>query len=466
MPPMNPRFPLRSRHEPLLRLAVCAWIAGCSVYDADSLQGSRSSATQVEPTADAGHCTTDCEVEPIDAAAPVVDCARDPEADGCRPHEAGPQQVDAGPQQVEAGPAPDQCPNDPAKELPGTCGCGQPDSDSDADGTLDCKDGCPQDPAKTAARVCGCGIPDSDTDADGTADCVDACPRDAKKTSVGVCGCGALDGDQDADGTADCVDMCPEDPAKTSAGICGCGNIDPGAKDQGAVFCTKRWLLHRYSFEGAETFSSDRVGRAHATMVLGDAASMPGAVTLSGDNGAAYNGEAYVALPESAWPRGESATFEAWVTWRGAAAMGGAAWQRIFDFGDQRAGAGESYVCLTPDGIGGVRATFTTGGSAREVFVITSSPLPRDVVKHLAVVVDGAAGTFSLYIDGRMQGWIRLPDKLSNIRAVNRWLGRSNYDVDPTFFGSVHEFRIFGAALTEAQLASSYAAGPDYAFAP
>ena len=31
---------------------------------------------------------------------------------------------------------------------------------------------------KTSAGVCGCGVPDSDSDADGTADCVDDCPSD------------------------------------------------------------------------------------------------------------------------------------------------------------------------------------------------------------------------------------------------------------------------------------------------
>ena len=38
----------------------------------------------------------------------------------------------------------DNCPNDPHKMVPGTCGCGFPDSDSDDDGTLDCiEDGGP-----------------------------------------------------------------------------------------------------------------------------------------------------------------------------------------------------------------------------------------------------------------------------------------------------------------------------------
>src|SRR5262249_11248816 len=44
---------------------------------------------------------------------------------------------------------------------PGVCGCGIPDTDSDKDGTLDCKDQCPQDPKKTTPGQCGCGKPET-----------------------------------------------------------------------------------------------------------------------------------------------------------------------------------------------------------------------------------------------------------------------------------------------------------------
>lgn len=50
----------------------------------------------------------------------------------------------------------DQCPGDPSKDQPGICGCGVPDSDSDADGTADCEDECPSDPDKVLPGECGC----------------------------------------------------------------------------------------------------------------------------------------------------------------------------------------------------------------------------------------------------------------------------------------------------------------------
>jgi hypothetical protein len=91
----------------------------------------------------------------------------------------------------------DLCPIDPAKVEPLACGCGLAESDRDGDALVDCQDPdthdgplgdadgdglangldqCPIDPAKSAPLACGCGAPETDSDADGLADCVD--PRD------------------------------------------------------------------------------------------------------------------------------------------------------------------------------------------------------------------------------------------------------------------------------------------------
>ncbi|MGE0087733.1 MAG: thrombospondin type 3 repeat-containing protein, partial [Desulfococcaceae bacterium] len=116
-------------------------------------------------------------------------------------------------------------------------GCGIADTDTDGDGTADCKDNCPNDPAKTEKGICGCGIADTDTDGDGTADCKDNCPNDPAKTEKGICGCGVPDTDTDGDGTADCKDNCPNDPAKTEPGICGCGITDEDTDGDGVIDC-------------------------------------------------------------------------------------------------------------------------------------------------------------------------------------------------------------------------------------
>ncbi|MBQ1927015.1 MAG: hypothetical protein II180_12955, partial [Proteobacteria bacterium] len=149
----------------------------------------------------------------------------------------------------------DFCPDDPNKQLPGACGCGVADVDTNQNGILDClegtiKDQCPDDPDKVIPGICGCGKADTDTDEDGVPDCMDLCPTDAQRvegcdsidyTSIdlcpdnpdrinpGVCGCDASlqdDEDKDTDGVPNCLDACPENPNKVEAGICGCDRDD------------------------------------------------------------------------------------------------------------------------------------------------------------------------------------------------------------------------------------------------
>ncbi len=131
----------------------------------------------------------------------------------------------------------DLCPIDPAKVVPGLCGCGVADTDSDGDGTPDCNDQCPADPLKSAPGVCGCGNPDIDSDEDGVADCNDGCPLDPLKLVPGICGCGVSDGDTDGDGTVDCMDGCPNDPFKVAPGYCGCGNPETDSDGDGTPNC-------------------------------------------------------------------------------------------------------------------------------------------------------------------------------------------------------------------------------------
>jgi len=131
----------------------------------------------------------------------------------------------------------DQCPSDPNKTAPGTCGCGVADTDSDNDGTPNCKDGCPSDPNKTAPGQCGCGVADTDSDGDKVADCNDGCPSDPNKTVSGTCGCGVSDKDTDGDGTPDCHDQCPGDRKKIAPGVCGCGVADTDTDADGTPDC-------------------------------------------------------------------------------------------------------------------------------------------------------------------------------------------------------------------------------------
>ena len=183
----------------------------------------------------------------------------------------------------------DLCPTDGNKIVPGQCGCGVADTDTDADGTANCNDGCPGDPNKTSPGTCGCGNPEPgavcndnnpnttgdvigsncvcagsaipcpddgnpctleevvlgvclhtplpDTDSDGTCDLIDGCPNDPNKIAPGVCGCGVSDADGDGDGTANCIDACPTDPNKIAPGQCGCGVADTDTDGDATADC-------------------------------------------------------------------------------------------------------------------------------------------------------------------------------------------------------------------------------------
>jgi uncharacterized repeat protein (TIGR01451 family) len=131
----------------------------------------------------------------------------------------------------------DHCPADATKSVPGICGCGVADTDTDSDGAYDCNEACDSDPLKTSAGVCGCGNLDTDTDSDGSADCVESCDSDPSKTTPGVCGCGVVDNDTDGDGTANCNDLCPNDITKIALGQCGCGIADTDSDSDGTANC-------------------------------------------------------------------------------------------------------------------------------------------------------------------------------------------------------------------------------------
>jgi hypothetical protein len=348
----------------------------------------------------------------------------------------------------------------------GPCGAdageaGSSTADMDFDGVIDCLDGCPNDLFKQAPGVCGCGISDMDSDGDGVVDCMDMCPEDpAKTTSMGVCGCGKDDTlNTDGDSQPDCLDACPKDPTKTTAGPCGC------LPDTLAPVC----LAHRYSFDGP-------AGSMVATDTVGGPAGNGATVNvgLSGNGTVVLAGVAtdqYINLPAGLISTmGNSATFEAWVTW---APVNGSQWQRIFDFGnsDQGAGAqgtGQSYIFLTPRaGSNFLRVAISLGSFGAEDLVDGVDRLPSVPMTHVAVVVDGAMNMLRLYQNGRPQPpgatgvAIRPATTLSSINDVSNWLGRSLYVNDQEFAGTFYEFRVYSRALTSAQINANAVAGPD-----
>lgn len=297
----------------------------------------------------------------------------------------------------------------------------------------------------------------------GGTDCSDdCCPDNPDKTEPGACGCDVAETDTDDDGTPDCVDLCPDDPDKTEAGECGCGVRDNDTAAGAGCLTLKNGLVHRYSFDSTGNTASDTAGSADATIV-GTALDGSGTLELS-DGGS----EQYAELPAGVLSELTNTTIEAWFIWNGMSS-----WERLFDFGSSDQGPGErgngvTYLFFATKAAGtsstNPRAIFTDNGFASEIICTGSASLQTGKVYHVAVSLDTVNDTMTLYVDGMLQSAKAFSGTLASLDDVNNWLGRSQYAVDPQFVGSIDEFRIYDVALTNPQVAFSFASGPAPAF--
>jgi len=63
-----------------------------------------------------------------------------------------------------------------------------------------------------------------------------------------------------------------------------------------------------------------------------------------------------------------------------------------------------------------------------------------------------------------LEGSVAFSGTLAGINDINNWLGLSQYSPDPELGGALHEARIYNAALTDEQIAFSFAQGTDPTF--
>jgi hypothetical protein len=212
-------------------------------------------------------------------------------------------------------------------------------------------------------------------------------------------------------------------------------------------------LAHRYDLDGTGTAAIDSLG-GDPGYVWNTALDDRGFVSLTGD-------DEYVSLPNGLLSSGNDRTLEAWLTWRG-----GDAWQRVFDFGSSdegelNQGTGVTYLSLAATSDTGVMTALWRVAGSREVRLLGTRALPSDALVHVAVVVDSEQNALLLYLNGRLNATTALTQRLSGISAVNAWLGRSQFEADPSLDGDVTRFSIYDRALDADQLAASYALGPD-----
>jgi hypothetical protein len=136
-------------------------------------------------------------------------------------------------------------------------------------------------------------------------------------------------------------------------------------------------------------------------------------------------------------------TFIAWVKWNG-----GAAWQRIYDFGDDT----NRYSVLTPEAANGnLRFNISINSIPGEQIVDAPFMLPSNVWTHVAVVMNG--NSVVLYTNGAPVATNLFANLVpANLNATNIYIGKSQWPADPYFSGEISSVRIFSQALTAAEI--------------
>jgi hypothetical protein len=229
-------------------------------------------------------------------------------------------------------------------------------------------------------------------------------------------------------------------------------------------------VVHRYSFTGN---ANDSLGTANGVLVnnSGLAAYSSGQLDMGNSSLPSSTSSTinYVDLPNGVISSlGTQATFEAWVTWAGTASS---SWQRIFDFGTSdtgenfsTSGSSSTYIFMTPySGSGTYRVGYRMGsslGTTSERTIDNASALPTNTQVHVALTWNDTTSQANLYLNGALIGTNTTHFLLSQMQDNNNWLGRSQWP-DPAFNGKYNEFRIHNIAMTDAQISSSYSAGPD-----
>jgi hypothetical protein len=294
-------------------------------------------------------------------------------------------------------------------------------------------DCCPGDDTKTMPGECGCGMPDTDTDGDLTADCLDQCPMDMARTSSDGCGCGATGDDADCTAIRTALihrysfsdtDTTVTDSVGTAHGTV----MGTGAVQSGGILTLAGGVP-----------PADDTNQQYVELPTD---------CLNGLTNATF--EAWISWSLTCAPSGCTNSLIWQRVFDFSEPMTSTTGSGIF-------------LTTRANNNGPVRSAMTTMGANSETstgFRLDGMTIAAGDY-HLALVVDDTGDQVRLYVDGAMVSSIAYDAALTSLVTTNCWLGRSNYTADAYFNGSFDEFRIYNAALSTSAIAQSFADGVD-----
>jgi hypothetical protein len=257
----------------------------------------------------------------------------------------------------------------------------------------------------------------------------------------------------------------------------GSGNNDPNYSPDGAYNLTSegekmflnamKYMLpaapatptHLYTFEDGT--AKDEIDSADGTLV-GGAEIIDGAmVTTAQDQWMEMPGDVI------AMNTYDAVTIEAWYI---PTAGANTSWSMLAYFGDSVDGLGSNGFFITSArGDDKSRAAISIGDIATPWASESGADGPEiddGLLHQMASTIDGT--DITLYIDGELIASTPLSaaNQISGISQNYAYLAKGGYTGDPEWIGAIEQFAIYDVALSEAQIAANYAAGPATSPAP
>lgn len=168
-----------------------------------------------------------------------------------------------------------------------------------------------------------------------------------------------------------------------------------------------------------------------------------GSFKMSGDSATSP----YVKIPNGVLKGADSVTVSTYAKWKG-----GSSFQWLFGLGPDS----DKYLFATPSNGGSSLYSAITKASWSAESKLTGSQLTPGEWRHVTVTLDGATGTMVLYVDGveaaRTTTGVKPSELYDSAKDYSGYIGRSLYSADPYFGGEVDDFRVYGRALSAAEV--------------